>query len=50
MHCSYFSDCCPYLCRHVNHNIYAVVRSGLLQVVGISNVALYFFAYGDRRF
>ena len=37
-----FSDYCPYFCRHVYHNVSAVVRSGLLQVVGMLNLTLYF--------
>ena len=36
LHYLYFSDYCPHLCRHVYHNVSAVVRSGLLQVVGMS--------------
>ena len=38
-----------YHCRHVYHNVSAVVRSGLLQVVGMSNFTLY-FAYRYRLF
>ena len=45
----YFSDYCPHLCHHVYHNVSAVVRSGLLQVVGMSNLTLY-FAYRGRLF
>ena len=33
---------CPHLCCHVYHNVSAVVRFGLLQVVEMSNLALYF--------
>ena len=35
-HYIHFSDYCPHLCHHVYHNVSAVVRSGLLQVFGIS--------------
>ena len=49
VHYLHFSDYCPHLCRHVYHNISAVVRSGLLQVVGMSNLTLY-FAYQGRPF
>ena len=45
----HFSDYRPYLCRHVYHNVSAVVLSGLLQVVGISNLTLC-FAYRSRLF
>ena len=38
----YFSDYCPHLCRHVYHNLSAVACSYLLQVVRMSNLALYF--------
>ena len=44
-----FSDYCPHLCRHVYHNVLAVVRSGLLQVVEMSNLTLY-FAYRGKLF
>ena len=44
-----FSDYCPHLCRHVYHNVSVIVRSGLLQVVGMSNLILY-FAYRGRQF
>ena len=33
----HFSDYCPHVSHHVYHNVSAVVRSGLLQVVGMSN-------------
>ena len=49
VHYLHFSDYCPYLCRHVYHNVSVVVRSGLLQVVGMSNLTLY-FAYQGRLF
>ena len=42
----HFSDNCLHLCRHVSHNVSAVVRSGLLQVVGMSNLVLYFAQRG----
>ena len=45
----HFSNYCPHLCWHVYHNVSAIVRSGLLQVVGISNLTLY-FAYRGRLF
>ena len=45
----YFSDYCPRLCRHVPHNVSAVVRSGLLQVVRMPNLTLY-FAHWSRLF
>ena len=35
---SHFSVYCPQFCRHVYHNVSAVVRSGPLQVVGMSNL------------
>ena len=38
VHYLHFSDYCPHLCCHVYHNVSAVVRSGLLQVVGMSNL------------
>ena len=38
-----------HLCRHVYHNVSADVRSGILQVVGMSNLTLY-FAYQSRLF
>ena len=38
----HFSDYCPHLCRHVYQNVSAVVRSGRLQVVAMSNLTLYF--------
>ena len=34
----HFSDYCHHLCRHVYHNVPAVVRSSLFQVVGMSNL------------
>ena len=45
----HFMDYCPILCRPVYHNVTAVVRSGLLQVAGMSNLTLY-FAYRGRFF
>ena len=45
----HFSDYCLHLCHHVYHNFSAVVRSGLLQVVGMSNLTLY-SAYQGRLF
>ena len=33
VHYLHFSDYCPHLCRHVYHNVSAVVRSGLLQAI-----------------
>ena len=44
----HFSDYCPHLYRHV-YPISAAVHSGLLQVVGMSNLTLY-FAYRGRVF
>ena len=41
-----FFDYCPHLCRHVYHNVSAVVRSGLLQLVEMSNLTLYFAQQG----
>ena len=49
VHYLHFSDYCPHLCRHVHHNVSAVIRTGLLQVVGMSNLALY-FAHRGRLF
>ena len=49
VHYLHFSDYCPHLCRHVYYNVSAVLRSCLLQVVGMSNVTLY-FAYQGRLF
>ena len=49
IHYLLFPDYCPHLCRHVYHNVSTVVRSGLLQVVGMSNLTLY-FAYRGRLF
>ena len=49
VHYLHFSDYYPHLCRHVYHNVSAVVHSGLLQMVGMSNLALY-FAHMDRLF
>ena len=48
-YCVHYSDYNPHLCRHVYHNVSAVVRSGLLQVVGMSYLTLY-FAYWGRLF
>ena len=47
VHYLHFSDYC--LHRHIVHNVSAVVRSGLLQVVRMSNLTLY-FAYRVRLF
>ena len=44
----HFLDYCPHLCRHVYH-VSSVVRSGLLQVVEMSSLNLY-FAYRGRLF
>ena len=41
-----FSHYCAHLCRHVYQNVSAVVRSGLLQVVGMSKLTLYFANLG----
>ena len=49
VHYIQFSNYCPHHCRHVYHNVSAVVRSGLRQVVGMSNLTLY-FAYRGRLF
>ena len=49
IHYLHILDYCPHLCRHVYHNVSAVVCSGLLQVVGMSNLTLY-FAYRGRLF
>ena len=46
VHYLHFSDYCPHLCRHVYCNASAVVRSGLLQVVRLSNLTLYFAHWG----
>ena len=48
-HYLHFSDYCSHLCCHVYHKVSAVVRSGLLQVIGMSNLALY-FAHRGRLF
>ena len=45
----HYSDYCPHLGHYIYHNVSAVVRSGLLRVVGISNLTLY-FAYQVRLF
>ena len=45
----HFSDYYPHLYHHVYHNTSAVVHSGLLQVVELSNLTLY-FAYWGRLF
>ena len=42
VHYLHFWDYCPHFCRHVYHSILTVVRSGLLQVVGMSNLIIYF--------
>ena len=49
VHYSHVSDNCPHLCRHVNLNVSSVVRSGLLQVIGMSNLTLY-FTHRGRQF
>ena len=49
IHYLHISDYCPNLCCHVNHNVSAVVLSGLLQVVGMSNLGRY-FAHQGRMF
>ena len=46
----HFPDCFPNLCRYVYHNVSAVVRSGLLQVVGMSNLTLYFAYRGNSHY
>ena len=46
VHYLHFSDYYPHLCHHVYHNILVVVRSGLLQVVRMLNLALYFTHWG----
>ena len=38
----HFSHYCPHLCCHGYYNFSAIIRSGLLQVVGMSNLSLYF--------
>ncbi len=38
----HFSKYCPYICPHVYHKASVVVRSGHLQVVGMSSLTLYF--------
>ena len=48
-HYLYFSEYCPHLCRPVYHNVSAVVRPSLLQMVGMSKLALY-FAHRGRLF
>ena len=45
----HYLDYCPRLCCHVYHNVSAVVHSGLLQVVGMLNLTLY-FTYRGRLF
>ena len=47
-HYLHFSDYCPHLCCHVYH-VSAIVRSSLLQMIGMLNLTLY-FAYRDRLF
>ena len=42
VHYLYFSDYCPHVCRHVYHRVSAIIRTSLLQVVGMSNLAFYF--------
>ena len=48
-HYLHFSDYCPHLCRYVYHDVSTVVCSGLLQVIGMSNLTLY-FVYRGRLF
>ena len=43
----HFSDYYPHLCCHVYPNVLAVVRSDLLQVVGMLNLTLYFAYQGN---
>ena len=43
----HFLDYCPHLRRHVYHKVSVVVRFGLLQLVGMSSLTLY-FAYRGR--
>ena len=38
VHYLHFSDYCHHLCCHIYHSVSAVVRSSLLQVVGMSNL------------
>ena len=47
VHYLHFSDYCPHLCRHVYHIVWVVVLSGLLRVVGMSNLTLYFANRGS---
>ena len=49
VHYLHSSNYCPHLCRYVYLNVLVVVRFGLLQVVGMSNLTLY-FAYQGRLF
>ena len=46
VHYLHFSEYFPHLCRHIYHKVSAVVRSGFLQVVEMSNLALYFAQRG----
>ena len=48
-HYLHFFDYCPHLCCHVYHNVSDIVCSGLLQVVGMSNLTVY-FTYRGRLF
>ena len=47
VHYLHFPDYCPHLCRHIYHNVLAIVRS--LLVVRMSNLTLY-SAYRGRLF
>ena len=49
VHYLHFLDYCPHLCRHLYHSVLAVVRASLPQVVGMSNITLY-FAHQGRLF
>ena len=42
VHYLHFLDYCPDFFHHVYHNLSAIVRSSLLQVVGMLNLNLYF--------
>ena len=48
VHCLHFSDYYPHLCRNVYLNFSVVIGSSLLQVVGMSNLSLY-FAYCGKH-
>ena len=47
VHYLQFSDYHPHLCHHFCHNVPAVVCTGLLQVVGMSNLTLH-LAHRDK--